>query len=359
MGLGLVSAGFFFAGVLFAVAFLAGGCVRFTKVGPGGERMVRHHFAAEAAEVAAAMREQRARATSLEQPAPEAQPARASSAPPAASTPEDSGMPALAGAPTKVAVIPTQLDATAKGQVPSLFDDYLLAAVQNQTTGYEVIGQDDIAAILGFEQQKDLSSCNDASCIADIGGALGVDKIVVVKVARLAEDWVATGKIIDINRASVDNRISHIEEGDVKELIKAVPTIISQLFGTAAIAEGAPPRGPGAEPDKKTQRVASSEPEQGTAGEESASMMSGREGQKEPSDSGTQTAALTPTPETVETKVEEQEAGGIHLAIPIVVSAVGLSTVGGGIGVGVMANDAAAESKSSYDSTQADRKSVV
>src|SRR5512141_2191074 len=105
--------------------------------------------------------------------------------------------PALAQHKMKLAVLPTAFDKSSEGMVPKLFDEYVLSAVQN-AGDYEVIGQDDIAALMGFEKQKDILGCDDASCIASIGGALGVDRIIAVKIARLEADWVVTSKLINI-----------------------------------------------------------------------------------------------------------------------------------------------------------------
>ena len=66
-----------------------------------------------------------------------------------------------AQAKEKYAVMPTQLDETSKGLVPDLFDDYLLTAIQN-AGDFDVIGQEDIAAMLGFEKQKDNASEHSA-----------------------------------------------------------------------------------------------------------------------------------------------------------------------------------------------------
>ncbi len=135
-----------------------------------------------------------------------------------------------AAEPIKIAVMPTQFDESSAGTVPKLFDDYLLTAVQNAGE-FEVIGQDDMNAMLGFEQQKSLLGCDDASCIADIGGALGVDKIVVVKIARLGEEWVTTCKLISIRDTRVEARTSDFTQGTVKDLLEAVPRIVGKLFG--------------------------------------------------------------------------------------------------------------------------------
>jgi len=111
---------------------------------------------------------------------------------------------------------------------------------------YEVIGQDDIAALVGFEKQKDLVGCDDASCIANIGGALGVDRIIAVRIARLDADWVVTSKLINIKATRVEARTSDIIVGNVKALLNAVPDIVGKLF---AAAQGRPPPPPRASSD--------------------------------------------------------------------------------------------------------------
>lgn len=136
------------------------------------------------------------------------------------------------GAFGRLAVLPTQLDESSKNEVPELFDDYVLSAVQNLLRT-SVIGQSDIAALLNFEAQKDLLNCDDASCMADIGGALGVDRILVVKVARLREDWVVTAKLLNIKRTQVEARANHIVEGSLRALLRDVPLLVNEIFANA------------------------------------------------------------------------------------------------------------------------------
>ncbi|MEK7704994.1 MAG: outer membrane beta-barrel protein [Myxococcota bacterium] len=128
--------------------------------------------------------------------------------------------------------MPVQVDKSAEGQLPQLVNDVVLTAVQNIGT-FEVIGQDDVNALIGFEKQKDLVGCDDASCLADIGGALGVDRIFVMKVARVGEEWVTTIKIINIREARVEGRSSEFTAGNAKALLLAMPQIVTKVLGTA------------------------------------------------------------------------------------------------------------------------------
>ncbi|MBI3178053.1 MAG: hypothetical protein HYZ27_00230 [Deltaproteobacteria bacterium] len=156
---------------------------------------------------------------------------------------------AAAAEKAKIAVLPAQMEASAKGMVPKLFDDYLLTAVQN-AGDFEVIGQDDINALIGFEKQKQLVGCDDVTCMADIGGALGVDRLVIVQIARLKNEWVSTAKLVNIRQAKVESRSSDFVAGDTKALLEAVPSIVRKLFaggGTAAPASVATPTPPPAQ----------------------------------------------------------------------------------------------------------------
>jgi hypothetical protein len=51
---------------------------------------------------------------------------------------------------------------------------------------FKVITSDAIRAMLAFEKQRQMLGCTDADCLAEVGGALGVDYLVSGKVSRLA-----------------------------------------------------------------------------------------------------------------------------------------------------------------------------
>ncbi|MBN1961181.1 MAG: hypothetical protein JW841_09555 [Deltaproteobacteria bacterium] len=129
----------------------------------------------------------------------------------------------------KIAVLPTQYDKISAKLIPKIFDESVLAGVQN-VSNFQVIGQDDIAAMVGFEKQKDIISRSEVSCLANIGGALGVDRVVSVKIARVDEDWLVTTKLINIKNVTVESRTNDLISGDTKELITAINPILAKLF---------------------------------------------------------------------------------------------------------------------------------
>jgi hypothetical protein len=133
----------------------------------------------------------------------------------------------------KIAVLPTAVDASAKGQVPPIIDEYVLTAVHNRV-GATVIGPEDVNALIGFEKQKELVGCDDVNCMAEIAGALGVDLLVVLRVARVEERWATTAKLIDLRAVEVEARTAGFVNGGSTELLAAVPQIIADLFDSPA-----------------------------------------------------------------------------------------------------------------------------
>ena len=97
--------------------------------------------------------------------------------------------------------------------------------------GATVISSDDIVAMLSLEEDKQMLGCDDASCLAEIGGALGVDKLVNGQVGLLGNSYMITLKLISPGSAQVENRISETFVGDEATLIPAVRSAARKLFG--------------------------------------------------------------------------------------------------------------------------------
>ena len=72
----------------------------------------------------------------------------------------------------------------------------ILTAVVKEAPGTSVINRDDITAMLQLESDKQMLGCtDDMSCLSEIGGALGVDKIIVGQVGRVEREYVVSLRI--------------------------------------------------------------------------------------------------------------------------------------------------------------------
>ncbi len=134
----------------------------------------------------------------------------------------------------KVALMPTQFDTSASGQVTEFYDDYLLTAVQ-ELNAIDVIGTDDINALLDFEKRKEMLGCDDLSCMAEIGGALGVERIMLVRIARLNGEWGVTARLMNIQAAKVEARVKRFVKGDAKALLQDASMLVRKLLVAAKL----------------------------------------------------------------------------------------------------------------------------
>lgn len=99
---------------------------------------------------------------------------------------------------------------------------------------YKVIGGRDIQAMMGFEKQKDVLGCTDASCLAEIGGALGVERIVASQIGRVGSTYVVNIKLINIRTAATEGRVYETVKGEDDVLIETVRRSVQKLFGATA-----------------------------------------------------------------------------------------------------------------------------
>jgi len=68
--------------------------------------------------------------------------------------------------------------------------------------------------MLGFEKVKSAVGCDDASCIAEIGNALGVDFLAAGSVAKLETSMVLTLKLFDVRKTKVLARANRMATAD-------------------------------------------------------------------------------------------------------------------------------------------------
>ena len=134
-----------------------------------------------------------------------------------------------------IAVMPSDFGGDGAGISSKLFDEAVLSASQN-ILGVRVIGQDDVNQLLSLEAQKDLLGCEDTTCFAEIGGALGVPRLLAFHVARVGESWAVNGKLIDTAEISVIARISEFIDGDGAALLKATPEIVRRLLSGGGLS---------------------------------------------------------------------------------------------------------------------------
>jgi TolB-like protein len=94
----------------------------------------------------------------------------------------------------------------AEGVEPTLAEtvDETLTADLGRAGKYEVIGRSEIEAMAGFQSERLKLGCTgDTACLAEIGGALGVDRLVFGSLGRAGSLYVLNTKLLEISKAKV------------------------------------------------------------------------------------------------------------------------------------------------------------
>lgn len=126
------------------------------------------------------------------------------------------------------------LDLTAAGVSDDVATNLtqVLSAEIKRVEGASVIGKDDIAAMLELEADKAALGCSDSTeCLAEIGGALGVERIIVGHVGKIAESYVVSLRLIATKEVRVENRVSVTFRGLEDQTLNAVRFAGRQLLG--------------------------------------------------------------------------------------------------------------------------------
>lgn len=115
----------------------------------------------------------------------------------------------------------------------------MLAAEVKRVQGTRVVSRDDIASMLALEKQKDALGCTDSvTCLAEIGGALGVDKLIVGSVGKVESSFVISLRLIDARRVIVESRVSESFQGLTEQLVPAVRHAGRSLLGLGQAEKG-------------------------------------------------------------------------------------------------------------------------
>jgi hypothetical protein len=132
-------------------------------------------------------------------------------------------------APTRIAVLDVAVeggaDPTMQGQITGRIAD--LVGRRPNTT---VIAPDDIRAILEKEAQKQLLGCDDQSCLAEIGGALGADILLKGRVTKVEDGFAMTLSAVNAHNASPLGHASETWKGESIGLLELVAPMIDRAL---------------------------------------------------------------------------------------------------------------------------------
>jgi hypothetical protein len=115
----------------------------------------------------------------------------------------------------------------------------ILSAEIKKVEGATVVSRDDVMAILQLEKDKTVLGCSeDTQCLAELGGALGVERLVIGSVGKLADSYLISLKLISTKRVGVENRITESYQGNEAELLRAIRHAGRALLGIESTGNG-------------------------------------------------------------------------------------------------------------------------
>jgi hypothetical protein len=144
---------------------------------------------------------------------------------------------AAAGRAVKVVLVPLAALAGVEGRTTKVFDEALAGELRRHPR-VSVITQSDVVALLGVEKERAMLGCSDAGCMAQIGGALGADRVVHGSVGRVGSSLVVNLSSLEARKATQAASVSERLRGAGDEaFLDALPGMVARL-----LAEPAPAR---------------------------------------------------------------------------------------------------------------------
>lgn len=132
------------------------------------------------------------------------------------------------------------LDLTASGLEPQVVDNLTQVVVDElkNLPKATLISRDEIRALFSHTKQQQLLGCDDAGCLSELGGALGVDYLVSGNVGRVGDTYLLHLKLISIKGAKIANRVAESFVGQESQLIGATRFAARTLVGLPREGDG-------------------------------------------------------------------------------------------------------------------------
>jgi hypothetical protein len=125
----------------------------------------------------------------------------------------------------KVALLPFSALGGVPAETAQLLGDTLAGELRRRP-GVSVLTQGDLSALLGVEKTRQMLGCTDSGCFAELGGALGADRIVHGSIGRVGDSLLVNLSALDPRRgttiASVSERLRGAREEAFLDVLPAV-----------------------------------------------------------------------------------------------------------------------------------------
>jgi hypothetical protein len=145
----------------------------------------------------------------------------------------------VAAATPRIAVMDVAPRGGVSADIATTISDALVLEVRKRSPGVSVVGAEEIRSMMGLAAEKQKLGCQEVSCLAEIGGALGAERMVTGTLGRLGETYLLGVQLIDVAHARVVRSGSATVSAKQDDLLfGAVASAVGQIF------DGSPPPPP-------------------------------------------------------------------------------------------------------------------
>ncbi|MCC7073639.1 MAG: hypothetical protein IT383_20180 [Deltaproteobacteria bacterium] len=117
----------------------------------------------------------------------------------------------------------------ADAEVPSILTETLAGEV-GVVSGCDVVSQQDIVAMLDYEKQKAVCTDGSDSCLAEVGAALGAERVVAGTIGKLGSEYVLATRLMNVKKGAVESRAEIPVSGPPEQLRRAAKNAGRRLF---------------------------------------------------------------------------------------------------------------------------------
>lgn len=133
-------------------------------------------------------------------------------------------------APMKIAMSAISVGEGLNDKIAATVTEQVVAEVR-RTTQAQVVTQDDIKSTLSLEEQKQMVGCSNESCMAEVGGALGVDHMITGSIGKVGESWIVVLKLMNVKKVATEAQADRrLRKGSLDDVLDAIPAMVKELF---------------------------------------------------------------------------------------------------------------------------------
>ncbi len=115
----------------------------------------------------------------------------------------------------------------------------LVVAELSRRPQFEVLTMADLNAIVARERLKDLMGCDEVSCSYELGGALGAERLLVMKLGAIGDQYLFELSLLDVENSAPLARLTKQVAGGETALPAAVQASVAELLNETQAADQA------------------------------------------------------------------------------------------------------------------------